>query len=186
MIVDSIALTCPLPQAVAAEALDRMLAERQLQGALPLSRLLRLTDDLADHHGEVRWQALFACTEEGTRALQLQAEARLDLLCQRCLGALSHTVQIDRVFHLVETEEQADQLFEADPESEIEPLAAGKKFNLAELIEDELILSLPAIRVHVHCSEQSNLQMPKETEQKAEKKPSPFAGLAVLKKKAKS
>ena len=180
MIVDSLDLTRALPQALA----ERVLVERRLHGVLPVSHLLRLAEDLADqqveNQGEIQWQALFGCADDGTRGLQLQVQVDLQLLCQRCLGALPHAITIERVFHLVETEAEADQLFEADPESEIEPLAAGKKFDLAALIEDEILLDLPTIRAHQRCP--TKLKNSAGAEVAVEKKPSPFAGLSALKK----
>lgn len=185
MIVDSIELTRPLPPALA----ERALIERQLQGVLQVSTLLRLIEDLADPQGEIRWQALFSCAPDGTRRLDLHAEVDLQLLCQRCLGAAQHSITVERVFHLVETEEEADQIFEADPESEIEPLAAGRKFDLATLLEDEIILALPVIRTHDEMNKGTCGPSPLKTKAKVgvvmEKKPSPFAALAALKKNSK-
>ena len=178
LIVDSMALTRTISGALTGAIAQRALAERQLQGVLQVSSLLRLQEDLADRNGEVQWQAEFSCTEKGERRLWLQAQADMKLVCQRCLEAMDYHIEIDRLFQLVETEEEADRLFEADPEAEIETVAAGKKFDLSALIEDEIILALPTIRAHEECPEKLPASAGEEVVVK--KKPSPFAGLAAL------
>ncbi len=177
--VDSIALTRPLPE----NATARMRAERNVRGALPLSSLLRLHDVLAHDAGEMHWRAEFSCVAKGTRQLNLQLHGELQLLCQRCLGALAYPFELARTFQLVDTEAEADRLFEADPEAEIEPIVAGNKFDLAALIEDEIILALPAIRTHAQCAlRQEDMKGAEQPLPECPKRPTPFAGLAALKK----
>ncbi|TAK92139.1 MAG: DUF177 domain-containing protein [Burkholderiaceae bacterium] len=188
--VDSLALTRPLPESVAGAMQERLRAERSLQCSLPFSALLRLQDALASDDGALSWLAEFSCTANGERRLRLQLTGTMQLLCQRCLGALAYPLEIVRDFHLVESEEEADRLFDADPEASIEPLVAGRKFDLAALIEDEIILALPAIRTHENCvlrqagqaAYESAAEVEPNQEQGGLERPKPFAALSALKK----
>lgn len=166
MIVDSIELTLP----------NSSLTKNRLQGALDTSSVPRLADELAisrqnflkqndapkerkrlnselgERSETITWKADFFYSKQGERQLILEIQGELDLLCQRCLGVMKFPLTIQQQYRLVATEAEADKLFETDPSNRIEPIAAGKKFDLAALIEDEIILSLPAIRTHDACT----------------------------------
>jgi uncharacterized protein len=76
--------------------------------------------------------------------LQLQYAARLELICQRCLGPLTHVVDETIDFAVAETEESLTVL----PQGMDLIALDGDRLQPATLIEDELIMSLPLVPKH--------------------------------------
>ncbi len=80
--------------------------------------------------------------------LHLTVNTALPLTCQRCLGLVETAVAVDQWYRFVEGQEAADA---QDDASEEDVLALSREFNLAALIEDEVLLALPLIPRHVVC-----------------------------------
>jgi uncharacterized protein len=171
----------PLRLDVAAFAKDA----GQLEGHWPLHELLRLRD--AAHPdarpGEadkVAWQARGewrrASGSEGQPWLHLTASARMALVCQRCLGQLVEPLEVTRSFLFVPGEDAAAQL---DADSEDDVLALTRALDLRELVEDELLLTLPLVPRHAVCPEPLPLASDPDID---DDKPNPFAVLAALKR----
>ncbi len=112
--------------------------------------------------------------------IALSASTSLMLTCQRCLGPVDVPVAFDRKFRFVATEELAAV---EDEESEEDVLVLSKSFNLLELIEDELLMSMPPAPKHEVCPKRVKLQAadPDFVDEPTEK-PNPFAVLQQLKK----
>jgi uncharacterized protein len=107
--------------------------------------------------------------------LHLSARTKMDLVCQRCLQPLPVEVTAQRSFLFVAGEHQAAEL---DAECEDDVLALTRSLDLAELVEDELLLSLPLVPRHAACP----LHLPADPgEPLSEDRPNPFAALAALK-----
>jgi len=122
------------------------LAERAavLEGEIPLKQLVRLSDLLYSNSGSVRASLRFRQRLDGWLILGLKYEATLQLTCQRCLEPLACVVGADVELGLLEND--AVQSF--SPEG-VEPfILEGDRFNPAQLIEDELIVSLPLVPRH--------------------------------------
>jgi len=114
--------------------------------------------------------------------LHLTVEVSLPLTCQRCLGAVDVPVQIDRSFRFVETEAQAEQ---EDDESEEDVLVLSRDFDLAALIEDEVLMDLPVVPRHDICPVAVQLTASDADFEGQPSKPNPFAILAGLKDQGK-
>lgn len=110
--------------------------------------------------------------------LHLTIETTLPQVCQRCLGTVEVPVQIEREFRFVESEAIAEQ---QDDESEVDLLAISREFDLAALIEDEVLLDLPLVPRHLTCPQQVKLTSVDADFDAGGEKPSPFAVLAQLK-----
>jgi len=175
----------PLHIDVAAAAAEGI----ELAGQWPLVTLTRLADDAPDPAAhQVAWQARF----ERRRArvgsdeiwLQLQARAQVPRECQRCLQPVLVPVAVDCVLRFVDTEQEAAAL---DAETDYDVLALAPRSDLRMLVEDELLLALPAVPKHEHCPQP--LPQPDGTEVQApgsDVPASPFAALAALKQGRKS
>jgi uncharacterized protein len=112
--------------------------------------------------------------------LHLEAQGSLTMVCQRCLGLVEVTLEFERDFRFVATEALAEV---EDEESEEDVLVASKSFDLLELIEDELLMDLPAAPMHTVCPKPLKLQaVDADFEAVADEKPNPFAVLQKLKK----
>ncbi len=132
----------------------------------------------------VDWSVQGALRADQTGATQawlhLTLAASLPLTCQRCLGPVEQALAVDRWFRFVETEALAEA---QDDEAEEDVLVTSRQFNLAGLIEDELLMALPLVPRHDTCP--AGLKMavadPGFDEQVTEKV-HPFAALAKLRR----
>lgn len=116
--------------------------------------------------------------------LELQGAGEIHMTCQRCLQPVLITVDVARIFDVVLTEQEADAAPMDD--DEIDVIVGSKQFNMIELVEDELLLSMPIAPKHEDCHlfEQVQNDGAVEAEVKAvsaSEKPNPFAKLAELK-----
>ncbi len=115
-----------------------------------------------------------------THWLHLKVSTVMPQICQRCLGPVDIAVNIDRQFRFVESEAVADA---QDDESEEDLLVASREFDLASLIEDEVLMDLPLVPRHEVCPVAPILAVADADFEAASEKPNPFAQLAQLKAK---
>lgn len=116
--------------------------------------------------------------------IDLTASTSLLLTCQRCLGPIDVAVEFSRQFRFVANEELAAI---EDEESDEDVLVLSKSFNLLELIEDELLMSMPPAPKHITCPQPVKLQAADADFVDApQDKPNPFAVLEQLKKGGRS
>lgn len=116
------------------------------------------------------------------------AQANVYMVCQRCLEPMLVRLDAGFLLGIVEDEAKVDQL----PE-QYEPLvASGKSSSLLEIIEDELILSLPLVALHEinECSASVLISdmvptSAKGRGMKEHKLKNPFSVLSALKKEGK-
>jgi uncharacterized protein len=110
------------------------------------------------------------------RLLDLRVCTRSALVCQSCLGPVDWTVDSAIVLELVDDESILGEF--PDPDDPCEQVLSSSRFDLASVIEDELLLCMPPIPRHEKCPGE---QPPDRPESSGEKRPSPFAVLAQLK-----
>ncbi len=151
-----------------------------LQGQWALSGMTRLVESLsAATEGSATWSAhasLLPVTGGVPELwLELKAQAEVPLQCQRCLQTLLEALTVQRRFRFVRTEEEAARLDEA---SEDDVVVLPQRLDLHELLEDELILTLPIVPRHDVCPQP--LPMPAQEPDEVEPAPNPFAALAAL------
>ena len=111
-----------------------------LHGSLLLPELGRLKDSLADAVGTVEFEVTGGHDARHRPILKVAVHGTLRLQCQRCLEALDYPLQILNTLLLVGASEAAAG--ELDDE-EIEWIEASRELDLARLVEDEILLSLP-------------------------------------------
>lgn len=124
-----------------------------LKGEIPISSLTRLADLLFDDRGSVAVELFFQ--REGRWAtIEGHLESVLVLKCQNCLAALEWPVNSTVKLGIVSSLEQADKLPEA-----YEPLMLkDDNVLLTDIVEDELLLALPAFPKHPHpCFDASHI-----------------------------
>jgi uncharacterized protein len=110
--------------------------------------------------------------------LHLSLDTHFDLTCQRCLGPVSIPFSAERSFRFVATEAEAEA---QDDDSEEDVLVISREFNLAELIEDELVMGQPLIPRHEVCPTPVKLEAADaDFDAAGASKPNPFAALASL------
>lgn len=167
----------PDPSALDIPALCRQGTE--LEGRWPLARMERLAQALAaPSDAAAEWSATVSQRPvtggEPEMWLALRARADVPLQCQRCLQTLTQTLEVDRRFRFVRSEEEAAEL---DEESEDDVLALPPRLDLPALLEDELILALPIVPRHEVCPQPLPQPLDEPQEEPA---PHPFAALAAL------
>ncbi len=172
------------PRAVDLRALAREAAT--LTRTEPLINHPRLAEEaVGDLAGlNVGWSAsgelLPGATGEAEVWLHLEAEAVLPMTCQRCLSPLDVALRVDRSFRFVADETSAA---EQDDVSEEDVLALTPEFDLPTLVEDELLMALPIVPRHEHCSAARSAKALQDAPLAPDsplEKPNPFAVLAGL------
>jgi len=129
----------------------------------------------------IDWQLRGETDSAGHRLLRVRLEGAIRLECQRCLEAFDYPVQTENAFLLVESESEL-AIGEDDPEA-LERILIARKFDGFELLEDELILSLPYVPVHDVCPNLSDeFFTDDEEEAESAKRKNPFKVLKQLKK----
>jgi len=202
-------MTLPTP-APRPSALDlRALADsaQALQGQLALADLPRWSADAPPWpaaleplrwRAQTEWRASPSAAPVAGRSearqlwLHLSWQAQVPLQCQRCLEPYLEPLQDERWFRFVADEACAEA---EDEGCEEDLLVWVPRFNLANLIEDELLLSLPLVPMHELCpgtlpgavraaaanpdaataSDSAQASAPEQPQ-----RPPPFAGLAQL------
>ncbi len=89
--------------------------------------------------------------QRGALSLQLTVSGKVELPCQRCLGSMPYMVDVGRTLYLARNEAEMERL-DALPDSDA--IQAGESLNLVDLVEDEVLLSLPLSVMHAEgeCS----------------------------------
>ena len=109
--------------------------------------------------------------------LRLQAHTTVTLQCQRCLQPMAETLVLDRWFRFVGSEDEAERL---DEDSEEDVLVMSRRFDLLELLEDELILALPLVPRHETCPQPLPMSAGADEVGDETAPENPFAALAAL------
>jgi uncharacterized protein len=164
---------------VAAVAADGLL----LQGDWPLAGLMRVADG-RPQDGDVQWsvrgESRAGLGREPEIWLHLTAHARVWRECQRCLEPVPLDLHLQRSLRFVADEATAEAL---DADSEDDVLALPRSLDLRDLVEEELLLSLPIVPMHESCPQHlptSTLDMAQQAEPAVAK--NPFAVLGGLKR----
>jgi uncharacterized protein len=157
--------------AVRGVAVSGMLKPRDLHRFRPL---------LADDEGEVASEIVFSRDEERRYLMHVAIKADVTVTCQRCLEPMSEHLSSESTLAIVWTEEEG-----AHVPKYLEPLVVEEvPFSLWAVVEEELILALPAfsyhpkeeckVKVEAYCD-------PVQDQAAGQGKPNPFNVLAQLK-----
>jgi len=154
-------------------------------GEVPLASLPRCRD-MAPEAGMLTYRVrFFEAQGVFPLAAQVEIEASLALECARCREAVITPVSSSSEVRFVFSDDQAEHV-----ETDAEPIILGRegRVRLLDLIEDELLMSVPLMPTHDQpCAEiapgrayeSGELEEPAEDE-----RDNPFAALAALKKDA--
>lgn len=120
--------------------------QQVLSGALPVAGLARLMESLQRGEGTLAYRVQGGWDRRQRPLLKLQVSGTLQLQCQRCLETLEYAVDVDTALRLVAEEALAAE-YDDDPD-EPDCVADSTAFDLAALIEDEVLLALPPYPRH--------------------------------------
>jgi len=119
---------------------------KTLSGEVAVGELPRLADLLFSDIGSVRYS--IRGSQVGDRAyLLLELSGSCHLRCQRCLNDLPYPVEISSRLQLLEDLEDADLVLD-DTTDESDGIEASREQDVLDLVEDELLLSLPFAPKH--------------------------------------
>lgn len=117
---------------------------RSFRGKVPIAELSRLEPILFSSQGELGVQLDFGLDERRIRTVKGSIEGSLELVCQRCLGALRFPLDLRIRLGVVSDESEVKRL----PEGYEPLLVLGEPLLTFDLIEDEVLLAIPAIPRH--------------------------------------
>lgn len=160
-----------------------------LEGFVEVDQLPRLVETLAGDQGRVAVSLEFDRDEQNLRVLRGQLKTDVAMTCQRCLQPVDKTIESDFTLGIVLTDDDAKNL-----PRRYEPLLVDPEtLVLRDVIEEELILSLPMFAYHEQCAgdyvqaqDEGQGEQADETQSAAaedEAKPNPFSVLSELKLK---
>jgi len=152
---------------------------QQFNGEIDSSELTRLNEAVERCLTSVSCTLSFDRDEERHRLLVGSCSTRVAMLCQRCLNVVELDVSSQFELGLVFNDEQARQL-----PRRLEPVELDQNglMDLWSVIEDEILLSLPAFPMHPE--NECHLQQPEPEESYSNvQQPNPFDVLAQLKQK---
>lgn len=140
---------------------------------MAVSALERLHDLLAEVSGEVAFRLEGFKGANGELMLHLEVSGVLPLACQRCLKSVAFDLDVDNLLQLVPEGAELSQEELEDDTRDFLPVA--RELNVVDLVEDEILLTLPVAPRHEKCG------LPGAAD--AGERINPFAKLAGLKGK---
>lgn len=148
-----------------------------IEKVYPLSRFERLGEGLENSEGEVAVNIRIHRDVQGFFVVDGRMAATPQLTCQRCLEPVATKLDVVVRLWLLRDESQADQL---PDDADYLVLDEEGGINLADALEDELILALPLVPMHADCETYPVGEAGTE-EAEAPKRENPFQVLAALK-----
>lgn len=133
-------------------------ARRETRGTVRLGELERMVtetplDAPAGALDEVlQWEAKGEVRREqgvSRPCLTLGIRGRVWLECQRCMTAFEFPVEIDTLYIVADSDQQADAIALDDSDAEV--IVGSAAFDLIDLIDEEIVLSVPMVPKHDVC-----------------------------------
>ena len=161
------------------DSLDFARNGQKISGEVAIAELPRLHDVLANQHGIISYTVQGVVDKQGSPALDVSISGSCQLLCQRCLNGLDYAIQLDAHL-LLRNQASLDALADSvagGEEEEFDSILADAHLDVLDLLEEEILLSLPIAPKH----EFGNCQAT-EGKEASEEEQHPFAVLAKLKR----
>jgi uncharacterized protein len=138
--------TTPSDKALPRQVDPRRFAQQgiRIDGYVPVAEMSRLNEATLDSTAKIQVELNFAVNEEKKKVVTGRACGELTLVCQRCLDPVKLPVEAKVSLAVVWDEEGADAL-----PSYLDPWIHGEGVaDLYDMIEEEMLLSLPAVAYH--------------------------------------
>jgi len=114
-----------------------------LSGDIAVASMARLSQTLMQKDASVSVNLVFGYGEQRRLTVNGKVNTDLELKCQRCLGPMPWPLQLEFTLVLVKAGNQG----EIPPEYE-QYIMDADKIRLYEMIEDEILLSMPLVAKH--------------------------------------
>ena len=142
----------------------------------------RLTESTISIRADIDTQFSFDIDRQKLRIFHGKASVAVELTCQRCSEPMIYQCETEFTYCPVHNQEQENNLPDV-----YEPIYYDEngEVNLHEIVEDELILTLPQIAKHAieDCHQREYELTFGEIEEEEVQRPNPFAALSQLKRK---
>jgi uncharacterized protein len=150
---------------------------RRISGEVKVAELPRMHDTLEDTQGILSYTVQGGVDKQGTHFLDVNVVGQCRLLCQRCLNGMDYPVQLDTRLLLRDQAslDTLDDKVSGGEDEEFDSILAVPHMDLLELLEEEILLSLPIAPKHEIGACRAT-----DGESRYEER-RPFAGLAKLK-----
>lgn len=125
--------------------------KEQRDGTLAISELARVHNEAPDEHRSVGWSITGGADAVGHAELTLDVGGVVSLLCQRCLSPVDVDVTSHSSLVLARSEEEADGIEALLANDAVDVVVITEKIDVAELIEDEILLAIPQSVKHEVC-----------------------------------
>ncbi len=161
------------------DSLDFARNGQHISGELPVAELPRLLDMLETPQGVLHYTIQGGVDKQGMHFLDVGVVGPCRLLCQRCLSGIDYPVRVDTRLLLRDQAGLAalDDNVAGGSEEEFDSILADTHLNVPDLLEEEILLSLPIAPKHEFGACQVT-----DGENAHREDISPFAVLAKLKR----
>lgn len=116
----------------------------EIAGSVDINELTRLSESLASTEGSIHTELVFGIGEQRILNVTGSIRAKVQHVCQRCLGPVSIDLDCELSLAIVWSEEKAENL-----PKRFDPWIIDEgRTDIYAIIEDELLLSLPIVSYH--------------------------------------
>jgi uncharacterized protein len=161
------------------DSLDFAQNGKHVSGELPVAELPRLLEILENPQGILHFTVQGGVDKQGTHFLAVGVVGQCRLRCQRCLNGLDYPVRLETRL-LLRDQASLDALDDdvaGGKEEEFDSILANVHLDVLDMLEEEILLSLPIAPKHelgaCQATDGENAQREEKT---------PFAVLAKLKR----
>jgi uncharacterized protein len=161
------------------DSLDFAKNGKHTSGELPVAELPRLLDMLETPHGVLHYTVQGGVDKQGIPFLDVGVTGLCRLRCQRCLNGMDYPVRLDTRLLLRDQAglDALDDDVAGGSEEEFDSILADTHLNVLDMLEEEILLSLPIAPKHELGACRATDGENAHGEEK-----SPFAVLAQLKR----
>lgn len=151
------------------------LAEHR-EGTLAGAELPRLAEEAVDGNPVLSWSLQGDVNQYGHARVTMKVAGGVTLVCQRCMKPVEQKIDSMQVLVFAQSDAEADEIEALLDDESIDVVVAQKFMKVVDLIEDEVLLSLPSSPRHEVCPDRDAATLLEEV-----RKPSPFDVLKGLK-----
>lgn len=159
-------------------------AQKQLtyKGLVPAGKMQRLGEALINTPQDIAVSLRFDIDQQRVSFFAGHAEVTVDVICQRCNQPMQIHLSSDFAYAPITKRQTEENLPEAYEPVELNELG---EVMLHDIVEDELLLTMPIVTMHSHenCEVDRDAMTFGDLPPEAEEKANPFAVLQGLKRK---
>lgn len=161
------------------DSLDFARNGRRISGEVQIAKLPRLLDILENPQGILSYTVQGGVDKLGSYFLDVSVVGQCRLRCQRCLNGMDYPVRLDTRLMLLDQSglDALDDNAASGKEEEFDSILADTHLNVLDMLEEEILLSLPIAPKH-----ELDVCLMIEGKNGNREKKNPFAVLETLKR----